>query len=402
MKKILIFSLTYYPSLVGGAEVAIKEITDRIDPRDYEFHMVTLRFDANLPKVEKVGNVTVHRIGFAKPSPTAEDLRKFPLHYNKYIFQFSAAWEAIKLHRKNHYHGIWAMMAYSCGVPAAIFKTFYPRAFYILTLQEGDPISYIERKVRPLWPLFIRAFTKADVVQAVSNYLGQWARRRGFKGPLEIIYNGANAKDFSEIYSEKELAELKKKVGKREGDICIVTTSRLAYKNAVDDVIKALPLLPSFAHLLVVGGGPEEKSLKNLACSLEVEKRVKFVGQVDRSETPKYRRIADIFARPSRSEGLGISFASAMAAKLPIIGTQEGGIKEFLFDAQRNPDKPTTGWAVDKDSPEQIAAAVKYIIANPEKVKKITESARRLAYEKYNWDTIAKDMREKIFSRLEK
>ncbi len=402
MKKILIFSLAYYPRFVGGAEVAIKEITDRINSRDYEFHMVTLRFDTSLPKVEKVGNVTVHRIGYAKPSPTDEDLRKFPLYCNKYIFQFSAAWKAMKLQRKNQYHGIWAMMAHSCGVPAAIFKIFYPRIFYILTLQEGDPISYIERTVRPLWPLFIRAFTKADVIQAISNYLGQWARRRGFRGPLEIIYNGANTRDFRKIYSEEELTELKKKVGKKEGDIYIVTTSRLAYKNAVDDIIKALPLLPLFVNLLVVGGGPEEKELKNLAQSLEVEKRVKFVGQVDRSETPKYRRIADIFARPSRSEGLGISFISAMAAGLPVIGTQEGGIREFLFDAKRNPDKQTTGWAVDKDSPEQIAAAVKYIIANPEKVKKIIQSARRLAYEKYNWDTIVEDMRKKIFSRIER
>jgi len=52
MKKILIFSITYYPSYVGGAEVAIKEITDR--NKDIEFHMVTLRFDRNLPKKEKI------------------------------------------------------------------------------------------------------------------------------------------------------------------------------------------------------------------------------------------------------------------------------------------------------------------------------------------------------------
>ena len=64
MKKVLIFSLAYYPKHVGGAEVAIKEITDRIDERDIEFHMVTLRFDSTLQKVEKVGNVLVHRIGF--------------------------------------------------------------------------------------------------------------------------------------------------------------------------------------------------------------------------------------------------------------------------------------------------------------------------------------------------
>ena len=51
-KKILIFSLVYYPKHVhGGAEVAIKEITDRIPKDSVEFHMVTLGYDSNLPKI---------------------------------------------------------------------------------------------------------------------------------------------------------------------------------------------------------------------------------------------------------------------------------------------------------------------------------------------------------------
>ncbi len=54
MKKVLIFSLAYYPH-VGGAEVAIKEITDRIP--DVEFYMITLRFSAQDAAEEKLGNI---------------------------------------------------------------------------------------------------------------------------------------------------------------------------------------------------------------------------------------------------------------------------------------------------------------------------------------------------------
>ena len=60
--RVLIFSLPYVP-LVGGAEVAIKEITNRIAQSDIEFEMVTLRFDQSHPKEEMVGNIRVHRIG---------------------------------------------------------------------------------------------------------------------------------------------------------------------------------------------------------------------------------------------------------------------------------------------------------------------------------------------------
>ncbi len=399
MKKILIFSLAYYPNFIGGDGVAIKEITDRIDPEDIEFHMVTLRFDSSLPRVERFGNVLVHRIGFSRPHPTMADLKKFPLHLNKYFFQFTATYKAMCLHRKYHYDGIWAMMAHSSGVPAALFKIMHPKVWYALSLQEGDPIPHIEKMVRPLWLLFVRAFTKADVVQVISHFLGDWARVRGFTGPLEYIPNGASLPT-EKKYTEEEIITLKEKFGKKEGDIYIVTVSRLVEKNAVDDIIRALPLLPEHIHLLVVGGGPDEKMLKKLAEDLDVSQRVKFTGQVDRTETARARMISDIFARPSRSEGMGNSFASAMASRLPIIATQEGGLADFIFDVKRNPDKETTAWVVDKDSPEQIAESVRDILANPEQVKKVTDIAYKLVSTTYNWDFIARDMRKKVFGRL--
>lgn len=399
MKKILIFSLTYYPNTVGGAEVAIKEITDRIDQREIDFHMVCLRFDSTLPKVEKIGNVLVHRIGFSKENPTSEDLKKFPLHLNKYIFQFTAAFKALGLHLKYHYDGIWAMMAHAVGVPATIFKIFNPKVGYALTLQEGDPIPYIEKTVRPLWPLFARAFTKADVVQVISSFLGEWARTRGFRGPLEFIPNGASL-PAPDNYSDAEIKALKEKYGKKDGDIYIVTVSRLVEKNAVDDIIRALPLLPKHIKALVVGGGPDEEMLKNLAQELGVADRVTFTGQVDRKVTAQCRLISDIFARPSRSEGMGNSFASAMASRIPIIATQEGGLIDFIFDAKKNPDKETTAWVVDKDSPEQIAQAVNDILAHPEQVKKVVATAYKLVSEDYNWDHIARDMMTRVFDKI--
>ena len=398
MKKILIFSLAYYPDVVGGAEVAIKEITDRI--RDIEFHMVTLRYDSALPQEEKIGNVIVHRIGFAKNKPSIVDLKKMPLRLNKYLFQFYGAFKAMQLNKKYHFDGIWAMMAHSCGVPAAIFKIMNKKVPYILTLQEGDPPEKIEKIMRPVWPLFSMAFTKADIIQPISSFLASWAKRRGFKGDMEVIPNGFSPASFSKNYDKNNINELKAKLGKKDDEIYLVTVSRLVHKNAIDDVIKALKFLPENIKFIVVGGGPDEEKLKKLTHDMKLEERVVFIGQVDRSQTALYRKVSDIFIRPSRSEGMGNSFLSTMVAKLPIITTQEGGIVDFLFDAKRNPEKPTTGWAVDKDSPKQIAEAVKDIIANPEQVKKVIDNAYNLAFDKYNWDNIAKKMEDKVFKKV--
>lgn len=400
MKKILIFSLAYYPKHVGGAEVAIKEITDRINPEDIEFHMVTNRFDSTLPKISKEGNVYVHRIGIATKNPEIGDLRKFPLMLNKVFFQFLAAWKAVQLHRQYDYNGVWAMMAHSCGIPAALFKMRYSRVPFLLTLQEGDPIPYIENKMKPLWPLFVRAFTKADMVQAISTFLAKWARARRFTGPLEVIPNAVNTAHFTQAYSEAEIQHTKKDIGKKEGEVWMVTTSRLVKKNAVDDCISSLTYLPEHVHFLIYGTGPDEAALKQLAKNLGVEERVHWGGFLQHKDMPKHLKACDIFIRPSRSEGMGNSFVEAMAAELPVIATQEGGIADFLFDEKRNPDKETTGWAVDKDSPEQIADAVKDIMNNTEKVTYVCAAAKKLAIEKYDWNMIARDMQEKVFEPL--
>ena len=82
MKKILIFSTAYYP-FVGGAEVAVKEITDRISAT--QFDLITARFRRNLPKVEKIGAVNVYRLGVGVPV------------LDKLFLPFWGAWFALRL-----------------------------------------------------------------------------------------------------------------------------------------------------------------------------------------------------------------------------------------------------------------------------------------------------------------
>lgn len=399
MKKVLIFSLNYYPRFIGGAEVAIKEITDRVSPEDIEFHLITLRFDSNLPKQEKIGNVTVHRIGFTTKHPDIADLKKYPLKLNKYYFQMLASRAAAKLHRKHHFDAIWAMMAHSCGIPAGMFKKKHPEVQYLLTLQEGDPPEYIEELMKPVWKLFVQAFTSADALQPISTFLAEWGKRMGFRYNSSVIPNAVDTAKFAKAFSEDQIRNMKESLGKRNGDIFIVTTSRLVHKNAVDDVIRALPMLPENVSFLIYGIGPDEQKLRSLAKELGVEGRARFMGQISHTDMPLMLAACDIFTRPSRSEGMGNSFIEAMAAGLPVIATQEGGISDFLFDARKNPDKETTGWAVDADAPEQIAEATNGIIAHPEQAVQVTKTARQMVMRKYDWDTVAQDMKA-LFSDL--
>ena len=386
-KKILIFSLAYYPH-VGGAEVAIKQITDRI--KNIEFHMLTLRF-GDEPSLERKGNIQVHRLGFG------------PSYISKILFVPLAARKAASLHREQPFDALWAMMSYML-FPIVLLRVLNIRIPYLLTLQEGDPWEHMFSRwfILPFRPLLSFGFKNASTVQAISTYLARWAKKMGYAGHIEVIPNGCDTWWFGTDYSAQHRSVFWRNKGIDGSNHILITTSRLVWKNAIDVVIRALAMFPKHIHFVILGKGEKKKKseLENLATDLGILDRVHFLGEIPNSQTVHYLHASDIFVRPSRSEGMGISFVEAMAAGLPVIATQEGGIADFLFDARRNPDKETTGWAVDKDSPEQIAEAVKDILTHPEQVLLVKANAKKLVVEKYDWNLIAKNMREKVFAPL--
>src|SRR3989344_6118109 len=216
MKRILIFSLAYYPTFVGGAEVAIKEITDRIT--DIEFHMITQRFDAGQPHEEKIGNVMVHRIGFGKKGATAAETYNLVFYISKILFIPLAVWKACRLHRRFRFDGVWVMMSYML-FPLVLLRMVGVRIPYALTLQEGDPFEHTFKRwyIGPFAPILRVGFQRAKVVQAISTFLSRWVIHFSFKGPLEVIPNAVNVRRFMQTPDSDELSHTRTSIGKRTG-----------------------------------------------------------------------------------------------------------------------------------------------------------------------------------------
>ena len=358
-KRILIFSLAYHP-VVGGAEIAVKEITDRI--ADIEFDMITMCFNTVHPKKEKIGNCTIYRITTSKN-----------------LYPFRAFLLARGLHKDKSYDAIWAIMANWAGFAALFFKFRFPQVPFILTLQEGDPIPYIKHKARFVFPLFKKIFTRADIIQTISRYLADWAREMDYRKRVEVIPNGVDVKKFTVDVQSRALDK---------ENITLITTSRLVEKNGIKDIINALKFLPN-VKLKILGAGPLESELKLLATGWPVE----FVGYVSQDEIPKYLNEADLFVRPSLSEGMGNSFIEAMAAGLPVIATPVGGIIDFLRDGE-------TGLFCEANNPKSIAKQVQRLIADEPLRNKLIANAKKMVEEKYDWNLVAREMKTKVFDKV--
>ena len=403
MKRILIFSLTYHP-YVGGAEVAIKEITDRLSPDEYEFHMITLRFNSALPEVERVGNILVHRIGFTTDNPRVSD-RAMPLKLKiaKLLFPLTAALKAQQLYKVKSYDAIWGMMANYAGFAALFFKYSHPRTPYLLELQDGRVFEEMKRRqpvLHLLWWLYKKIYMRADMIKAISHFIEREVRAIGYEGKVVVIPNAVDVAKFSAPVAEDGLIELKQKIGKKMGDVFLFTASRLVLSRGVEDTIRALQFLSANVKLLVAGAGEDQEKLEQIADETDVRERVIFLGHIDHAQLPAYYKIADIFVRPSLIEGFGNAFVEAFAAGVPVVATRVGGIPDFLFDPEQNPDFEPTGVFCEVQNPESIARAVEKYMNDPALTARVIKNAKELAAQKYDWNLIAEDMKKRVFEPL--
>jgi len=349
--RVLIFTTAYKP-LIGGSELALEEIAKRLP--DVFFDIITAQY-GDAPAYESRDNVAIHRIG------------------SKWSLPLLGAIQGLKLAQEHSYATFHAFQASYGAVAGALLSLVKPSVPFAVTLQEGKNL--------PVQNIFIKivrnlVLKRASKITAISNYLANFARKVNSEAQIAVIPNGVNAGKF------------KTKNEKRKTN-SIITISRLVPKNGVDILIRALFVIRY--SLFVIGDGPERKKLENLARDLGVANRVDFIGSVPNEKISEYLRRAFVFARPSRSEGLGTAFLEAMAAGVPIIGTPVGGIPDFLKHEE-------TGLLVPTENPEELAKAITRIYDDDALREKIVTNALALVKEKYDWDKIAKQYYETLYN----
>lgn len=385
-KKILIFSLAYYPKFVAGAEVAIKEITDRISPSEIEFDMVTAKLAPGQSSYEKIGNVNVYRIGVGSV-------------VDKLLFLVLGPCKVLQLHSQRNYDAFWGMMVtfstlagyFANSLLGIVGKKKIPM---ILTLQEGDSEKHIRGKRLGLIGLAWKiALKRTSHLTVISTYLEGRARTYGYKGNVTLVPNAADVALFSKRKSVDEERALKEKLGKKPGDVFLITTSRLVEKNAVADVIDALTYLPASIKFLILGEGVLQKKLEEQVRRLNLTERVRFLGFVSHKEMPSYLHVSDIFIRPALSEGFGLSFVEAMAAGIPVIATPVGGIVDFLKDGE-------TGLFAEVKNPKNIAQKVEKLLKDQESRDLIVSNAFTMVSKNYDWEKIAGEMKKVLQSDI--
>lgn len=360
---------------IGGAELALKEITDRLG--DFEFDLITARLNNLLPESEKINNVNVYRVG------RGWRLDKFSLLFNGLNL-------ALKLHLAKKYDMVFALMASYGGLTAARFKNKFNEVPFLVNIQEGRDFYHTS-----IWKLMIfkKIIRLADFITVISKYLEDVIMRNGvMREKISIIPNGVDINKFSSNPNYGEILKLKDKLGIRPDDKVIISVSRLVYKNGLDNLITAMKLLNENYKLLLIGDGEKMEELKELTDKLRISEKVIFLGAIDNKDLVQFFAISNVFVRPSRSEGLGTAFLEAMAAQIPVIATPVGGIIDFVKSAE-------TGIFCAVDNPKSVAEKIKLLAEDKQLSEQIVKNAFKMVKEKYDWNKIAEGYRE-VFNRF--
>jgi len=209
---------------------------------------------------------------------------------------------------------------------------------------------------------------------AISEALAAILREQGVpREKISVIYNGMDLAP----YRQNKLREADRTRLRAEWDIpehafLFGTVARFV-------PVKGLPvLLEAFAQLkadeetplflVLVGDGPERGRLEEIVRKHRLEPRVRFAGF--RQDIPACLHACDAFVHSSLYEGLGYTLIEAMASEVPVVASNVGGVKEFVFDEQ-------TGLVVPPDNPAALRDAMERLWKSPALRETMVQNALR-------------------------
>lgn len=159
--------------------------------------------------------------------------------------------------------------------------------------------------------------------------------------------------------------------GFAENEVLLVTVGRLVARKGLDQLIAMMATFKEQPiRLLVIGSGPQEERLKELAQQRQVADRVHFMGYVEEDEKFRLLQISDLYVSTSQHEGFGLVFLEAMACGLPVVCYNHGGQTDFLTDQE-------TGYLIRLNDADQFGERCWSLISRPELRRRMGETNRQ-------------------------
>src|SRR5436190_2146045 len=199
----------------------------------------------------------------------------------------------------------------------------------VITTLHGTDITLVGRD-KTYAPVVTFSINESDAITAVSNNLrDETYKHFKIEKEIEVIVNFVDVSRFN----RKPIDAFKKMIAPN-GERVLMHASTFRKLKRIPDVIKIFKevndKIPS--RLMLVGDGPERPAAEDLCRELNLCDEIRFVGKQEQMED--ILAIADLFLLPSEYESFGLAALEAMAAGVPVVSTNAGGLKEINIDGE--------------------------------------------------------------------
>ncbi len=344
----------YYPPHVGGMEVVAEELAHELAHRGYVVQVLTSTIGrGNTPHTTEDTRLSVRRLPSVEVAHTP--------------ILFGLLWTLLRLpaHTRMHVHIAQAGIPEIARIAARLRKLPYIAHFHLDVEPSGvlGPLFLWYKKY--ILGYVLRSADRVIVFSAEQAALvvekhGVLPRR------VVVVPNGVNR-----VYVDTQVRV------KTPGPLKLLSVGRLANQKRIDRLVEAVGRMTVPVHCTIVGDGEDRAMLEELAYRV-APGRVTFVGRKTPEEVRAFQRDAEVFVLPSDKEGMPLSALEAMAAGLPIIGSNVLGIRELIREV---------GVLVDDPSPESFADAITALANDPVRISELSQKSMRHA-EKYSWGTV--------------
>ncbi len=365
------------PRIVGGIARHCLGLAKALVRENSEVHVVTLDFP-EAPLYEDVEGVKVHRtkVELGHPSFTT-----WAFLFNHFMEKKVAVLSQDVDFDIIHIHD-WLT------APAGIASKHYLNKPLILTVHSMEigraqglhsPDSYLIDGME-WWMIY-----EAKKVIVVSDSM-RWELQNHFHVPQEKIAVIPNAVDVTKYQREIDRESVRRRYGVESHEKLVLFIGRLVPQKGVEYLIWAVPNIVQHspeAKFVISGDGWSRNYLESLAVSTGHRDKIRFEGFIPDSDLAELTMSADVLVVPSVYEPFGIVALEGMAAGVPIVAGNVGGLAEIV-------EHDRTGVLVYSRNPESIAWGVNRVLSDPGYSRWLTQNAKKKIKENYSWETVAK------------
>jgi glycosyltransferase involved in cell wall biosynthesis len=285
---------------------------------------------------------------------------------------------------------IWTEALRQCDVAVSTVhpprEGFHCAVFAARCIKEAGLQTFLLPKTGTIVPEYERRFYRPDetinsAVIAIADFTRQYLiASHGIREELvTLIYQGVDTQRFRSTADGKKEAR-KRYLLPQNGAPVLASVGSFEHRKGHPLLFEALEQLASGPlpdiHLMLVGDGPDEALLKNLAEELGLGNHVSFFPFTSKPDTVFER--ADITVLPSLyKEGLPNVLQESMAMNVPVIASRIGGVPEVVFDGQ-------TGCMFEPGNSLQLAKAILKLWTDQEAYRRMCLQSREVITERFN------------------